>query len=67
MEAIRRGCVWLGVASLISFLLSLLVLTLFVEAPAVLRWFAASGALCFLAFGVAALTTLLEQRGSNSD
>lgn len=65
MEAIRRGCVRLGVLSLISLLLSLLVLTLLVEAPAVLRWFAASAALCFLSFGAAVLIAYLQERGGD--
>lgn len=63
MEAIRRGCVWLGIASLVSLLFSLVLLTLVVEAPALLRWFMASAALCFLSFGTAVVMAWLQQRG----
>ncbi len=61
MAAVRRSCTWLGVAALVSLVLSTLVMTFLADAPQVATWFLASAVLAGLAYGTAILAAYLER------
>jgi type IV secretory pathway TrbD component len=60
MGSVRRGCMRLGMAAVLSLFLSLVVLLFLVETAPVVTWFLASAVLAALSYTVAIAAAYFE-------
>lgn len=58
--SVKRGCLWLGMAAMVSVLVSLGVMMFLVETLTVARWFLASAVLAALSYVVAIAVAYFE-------